>query len=182
MVWILFCLLGASSDARADIGSSVAAGSAGAFWLNVMALPAPVRVGDSAWSILVRERDSGALRTDVRVEIELLPVGAVPGRAPRPLPAQARTGRHPGFYSARVQLAKVGAWRGSVRVIPRGGPENGEAASGAAGSLDFSFEVGPRVNPWREHGGAIAFPFLALAVFGWHQRRRLVLSRRSLSR
>ena len=76
----------------------------------------------------------------------------------------ARAGKHPGFYSARIQLADPGRGSATIRVGP-------ESAAGEGATLDIDFDVLPPARPWREHAGAIAFPFGLLAIFVWHQRR-----------
>jgi len=162
--------------AQADLGRTVASGPAGPFRVNVIAFPPSLGVGESTWSVLVRDRATGKLRTDVTVEFDRAPGTAgkaeapagtpvpastpTPTQTPKPIPAQP--GAHPGFYSTRVLLSEAGNWWGQIRVRS---PEEEEA------SFDFGFEVGPAKDPWREHRGATFSPLVALMLFAWHQKR-----------
>lgn len=150
--------------AQADLGRTVASGPAGAFRVNVIAFPPSLGVGDSTWSVLIRDRATGRLRTDVAVEFDGAPrttgKGGAPGMTPKPSPAQP--GAHPGFYSTRVLLSEAGNWWGQIRV---------RSLEGEKASFDFGFEVGPAKDPWREHRGATFLPLVALLLFAWHQKR-----------
>jgi len=172
--------------AQADLGRTVASGPAGEFRVNVVAFPPSLGVGESTWSVLVRDRTTGKLRTDVTVEFAQAPgtpgkggasagtsvptptptstpaptPAPAPTQTPKPIPAQP--GAHPGFYSTRVLLSEAGNWWGQIRV---------RSPEGENASFDFGFEVGPAKDPWHEHRGAILFPLVALMLFAWHQRR-----------
>ena len=150
--------------AQADLGRTIASGPAGAFRVNVIAFPPSLGVGDSTWSVLIRDRATGRLRTDVAVEFDGAPrttgKGGAPGMTPKPSPAQP--GAHPGFYSTRVLLSEAGNWWGQIRV---------RSLEGEKASFDFGFEVGPAKDPWREHRGATFLPLVALLLFAWHQTR-----------
>ena len=152
--------VGGIPQAQADIGRPVASGPVGEFRLNVIAFPAQLGVGDSTWTVLVRDRVTGDIRTDVTVDVEGRPVPKVSG--PAPDSSRARPGMHPGFYSARIHLAESGPWQGQIRV---------HSPEGETASLGFGFEVGPKENPWRAHMAAVLFPLVALMLFVWHQVR-----------
>ena len=144
------------------MGIPLGSGLAGEYRIDLIAYPAPLRVGDGFFSVLVRDPGTGAVRSDLGVVIEIRSgdEGAAPGA--RAFPAE--TGKHPGFYSARIQLAGPGPGSATIRVGP-------ESAAGKGAALDIGFDVLPPARPWREHAGAIAFPFGLLAIFVWHQRR-----------
>ena len=160
---VLLLALGAGPGVRADMGVPLGSGLAGGYRIDLIAYPAPLRVGHGFFSVLVRDPGTGAVRSDLGVVIEVRSgdEGAAPGA--RAFPAEA--GKHPGFYSARIPLAGPGPGWVTIRVT---------SASGASGEaeLDVGFDVLPAAKAWREHAGAIAFPFGLLAIFAWHQRRR----------
>jgi hypothetical protein len=163
----LFALLAAIAGAEmasGDVGGTVAAGRTGDLRIHVLAFPVPLSVGESDWSILVRQADTGRLRDDLRVEIRLEADRASEGPGPDPETATAGPGRHPGFYSARIRLDAEGGWRGNV--IARS-PE------GAERTLGFGFRVRREESAWRAHWGSLLLPFALLGGFAWHQRRVL---------
>ncbi len=155
---LALALLGAPRSA-ADMGGLLAAGQGGPFELSAVVAPWPPAVGPANWSFLVRDTRTGQARTDLRVTFE-----TGPGSEESAAPGRSVPGAHPGFYSARVQLGETGQWWGRVRA---------EAPDGSSGSLRFVYAVEPGPGPWLDHWGAILFPFMALLVFAWHQRRRL---------
>ena len=144
------------------MGIPLGSGLAGGYRIDLIAYPAPLRVGDGFFSVLVRDPGTGAVRSDLGVVIEVRSgdEGAAPGA--RAFPAEA--GKHPGFYSARIPLTDPGLGLATIRVMSGSGPRQKEA-------LDVVFDELPSAQPWREHAGAIAFPFGLLAIFVWHQRR-----------
>ena len=160
---VLTLALGPGLGVRADLGVPLGSGSAGAYRIDVIAFPAPLRVGDGFFSVLVRDPGTGAVRSDLGVVIEIR--SAHEGAASATFVFPAKAGKHPGFYSARIRLADPGPGLATIRVTSKSG-----ASGGAA--LDVGFDVLPPAKPWREHAGAIAFPFGLLAIFVWHQRRR----------
>ncbi|MCS5637417.1 MAG: hypothetical protein NZ990_12930 [Myxococcota bacterium] len=160
----LVSVMGAAETAPADVGGTIAAGRAGDLRIHVLAFPLPLSVGESDWSILIRDADTGRLRDDLRVEIRLDGARASGGPLPGPRTASAGPGRHPGFYSARIRLDAQGGWRGNV--IARS-PE------GAERTLGFGFRVRREESAWQAHWGSLLFPFALLSGFAWHQRRVL---------
>jgi len=159
---VLLLALGSGPGIRADLGVPLGSGLAGGYQIDLIAFPAPLRVGDGFFSVLARDPGTGAVRGDLGVVIEIRSgdEGAVPGA--RAFPAEA--GKHPGFYSARIPLAAPGLGRATIRVTSASGAREG-------GKLDVGFDVLPPAKAWRDHAGAIAFPFGLLAIFVWHQRR-----------
>ena len=159
---VLLLALGSGPGIRADLGVPLGSGLAGGYQIDLIAFPAPLRVGDGFFSVLARDPGTGAVRGDLGVVIEIRSgdEGAVPGA--RAFPAEA--GKHPGFYSARIPLVAPGLGRATIRVTSASGPSE-EAV------LEAVFDVLPPAKPWREHAGAIAFPFGLFAIFVWHQRR-----------
>jgi hypothetical protein len=107
------------------------------------------------------------VRTDLDVRVEVGVEGD--GGMPEASVGRAEKGRHPGFYSIQVRLARAG--RGVVAIAMK--PQVGES-SAAEARLEFFFDTLPAPKPWRQHAGAIAFPFGLIALFVWHQRRRAV--------
>jgi hypothetical protein len=144
------------------MGIPLGSGLAGGYRIDLIAYPAPLRVGDGFFSVLVRDPGTGAVRSDLGVVIEIRSAdeGAAPGA--RAFPAE--TGKHPGFYSARIPLTDQGLGLATIRVTSGAGAREG-------GALDVGFDVLLPAKPWRDHAGAIAFPFGLLAIFVWHQRR-----------
>ncbi|HIF98450.1 MAG TPA: hypothetical protein EYQ54_15745 [Myxococcales bacterium] len=161
--------------AAADMGLPLGSGMAGPYRVDLVAFPAPLRVGDAVFSVLIRERESGAVRTDLDVRVEVGAEGDArvdmgvegDGGMPETSVGRAEKGRHPGFYSIQVRLAQAG--RGGVAIAIK--PQVGES-SAAEARLNFLFDTLPAPKPWRQHAGAIAFPFGLIALFVWHQRRR----------
>ncbi len=144
------------------MGVPLGSGLAGAYRIDLIAFPAPLRAGEGFFSVLVRDPGTGAVRSDLGVVIEIR--SADEGAVPATLAFPAEAGKHPGFYSARIPFAGPGLGLATIRVTSKSG------ASGGA-TLDVGFDVLPPAKPWREHAGAIAFPFGLLAIFVWHQRR-----------
>ncbi len=159
---VLPLALGSGLGVRADMGVPLGSGLAGAYRIDVIAFPAPLRVGDGFFSVLVRDPGTGAVRSDLGVVIEIR--SADEDAASATLAFSAETRKHPGFYSARIPFAGPGLGLATIRVMSESGASE-EAA------LDVGFDVLPPAEPWREHAGAILFPFGLLAIFVWHQRR-----------
>ncbi|MDE0884993.1 MAG: hypothetical protein OSB70_05625 [Myxococcota bacterium] len=152
--------LGVAGPARADLGGLVAQGTSGPFELTVLAAPWPLRAGPSEWRVLVKDTRTGQVRRDLVIHLALgsEPVGAdAPG-------GLARLGTHPGYYSVSARVDKAGPVWGRVRVE---GPE------GATGSRVFTGRAEPARGAWGENWAALLFPFGLLAIFAWHQVRRL---------
>ena len=159
---VLLLALGAGPGVRADMGIPLGSGLAGGYRIDLIAYPAPLRVGDGFFSVLVRDPGTGAVRNDLGVVIEIRSAEERPAPRARAIPAEA--GKHPGFYSARIPLANPGLGLATIRVPSGSGERKG-------GELDVGFDVLPPAKAWRDHAGAIAFPFGLLAIFVWHQRR-----------
>ena len=184
--------------AQADLGRTVASGPAGEFRLNVIAFPPSLGVGESTWSVLVRDRATGKIRTDVTVEFDRAPEtpgkgGAsagtpvptsismptpTPTSTPTPTPTPTPTSTPAPTQTPKPIRAQPGVHPGfySTRVLlSEAGNWWGQirvrSPEEANASFDFGFEVGPAKDPWHEHRGAILFPLVALMLFAWHQKR-----------
>jgi hypothetical protein len=172
------------APAAADLGAPLAGGRAGAFEVQVLVAPAPLRVGLSEWNVLVSAADGGPVLLDADVELAL--------RAPAPtLPSAHGAGMHrhqdasgvlvlrpsPGttdnglFHGAFAELDAAGTWSATVQV------RRGDAT----GAVTFDVAVAPAASPLRDHWRAFAIVPVGLAIFLLHQGLRLRSPRRARS-
>jgi hypothetical protein len=165
------------TPAAADLGAPVAGGRAGAFEVQVLVAPAPLRAGPSEWNVLVSEAEGGPLRLDADVALTLRPAephGSMHGdghaTAPGVLrlqadPAQADNGL---FHAAFVDLPTPGVWNASVEVH-RGG---------ATGAFAFDLTVAPAASPILDHWHAFAIVPGGVALLFLHHTLRRRTGRR----
>jgi hypothetical protein len=155
-----------AGGAHADGAVTLAQGLAGPYIVTVRVSPAQLRVGRSEWSVLVRAAPAGAVCLDCRVRIELHPMTdhAKHAHAP-PLGAAGQeamrsSSKNRVLHTASVDLTTEGVW--SVQILVEG--------ADGRGRLDFSASVAPEAPLIVRHGWALAWPAIALALFGLHQR------------
>jgi len=164
------------APAAADLGAPVAGGRAGAFEVQVLVAPAPLRAGPSEWNVLVSEAEGGPVRLDADVALTLRPAkphamhGDGHGRAPGVLhlradPAQADNGL---FHAAFVDLPTPGVWSASVKV----------RRGGATGAFAFDLAVAPAASPLLDHWRAFAIVPGGVALFLLHHTLRRRTGRR----
>lgn len=154
-----------AGGARADGVMTLADGPAGPYRVTVRASPSPLRVGTSQWSVLVRSAPTGDVCLECRVRIELSTTTDGATQAlPDPLCTTGHEAERSGsknrvLHTARIDLGAEGVWAVEVDVDgPRG-----------TGRLDFSASVAPEAPLFAQHGWALAWPAVALALFGLHQ-------------
>lgn len=155
-----------ASPAAADGEAPIAHGLTGNYEITVLVSPIPVSVGETRWTVLVRNRNTGVLGVERSDDLLLiLETAATMPSALRIVPPLERLPTEPPLYTARIDLPSSGLWRGQVAVQSAGGPA----------SLRFDVPVDPARGIMGEHWPSLALAPVTLACFSLHQwlvRRR----------
>jgi hypothetical protein len=164
--------LGASacSAARGDGGTVRMSGRVGSHEVTVFTSPTPVRVGPVDISVLIQDSASGEPVADERVRIEISPrdrSGPVLNQV-----ATTETATNKLFYAARFELPEPGAWDVEVHI---------QESPGVA-PLRFTLPVAPALPRWLSLWAWIAWPALAVLVYGVHRFLVRTAARRPGSR
>lgn len=155
-----------ANPAGTDGEAPIAHGLTGNYEITVLVSPVPVSVGETRWTVLVRNRNTGVLgvaRSDDLLLI--LETTATMPSARRIVAPLERLPSEPPLYTARVELPSNGLWRGQVAV---------QSASDPA-SLQFDVPADPAPGILGEHWPSLALAPVTLAGFSLHQwlvRRR----------
>ena len=155
---VVIALVALPEGSRADLGVLVADGVTGPYRVSVLVSPAPLRVGRSQWSVLVRD-SSGGVVEDAEVELSW----STEDRGALRITHAARAGAHPFYRSSEAVLPAAGRWLVELSV-------RGSAGSDA---LAFDVLVSPGAGPWRAHWPALIAPFVGIGLFALHQSLRL---------
>jgi hypothetical protein len=163
-------MFGGAAKVRADGAVAIASGPAGPFEISVFVARSPLRVGSSAWSVLVRERVGGRAVLDADVEIGVRPRGSGSharhakhdaGSARRTRARRAASSNRL-LHTASIALPSHGIWDATVSISSEMG----------AGELSFEVPVSRAVSPILEHWRSFALPVLGLGLLAFHQRLR----------
>lgn len=170
LFWTLGALLGPLLEsASADIGVPLLRASEGGFEVEILATPAPLRVGASEWTAWVRDRASGRVMRDVSLELDLMRIEEDATTPPHrhhheagitaPMSPNAASDQR--FRSARLELPRPGRWTGGLRV------SRGDDSV----TVPFEFEVQPARSVFLRHWIAFAIVPVGLLLFGLQQWR-----------
>ena len=159
---LLALLLASATSAAADIGAPLASGRAGAFEVQVLAAPVPLRAGPTEWNVLVRDARSGAVQLDAEVTLELHgPRHGTHGHGHDGLRVRLQPGSAKSriFHAGRLRLPDPGTWRGTLSL------RRGQASE----AIPLVFEALPSSPALARHWRAFAVAPLGLALFAVHQ-------------
>jgi len=159
--WLV--LLTACPPVSADGGSLRWSEVQGGYRISVFTAPTPFRQGPVDISVLVQDRRTGALVESTRVTIRM----TKPGQLALEYPATVEAATNKLFRAAQFELPAPGRWELQVQV---------EGLHGLA-AIGGDVEAGPALPRWQELWLWIAWPAVAVALFGIHQ----VLVRRKCS-
>jgi hypothetical protein len=150
------------TPARADGGSMRLSGKKGGYRITVYAAPTPLRAGAVDLSALVQDASTGVpLTQQVKVTIRM----TKSGRLALEYPATTEAATNKLFRAAQFELPEPGPWELQVQV---------DGLHGLA-VLNGTVEVADPLPRWRELWLWIAWPALAIALFGihvWRHARR----------
>jgi hypothetical protein len=151
-------------QARADGGAIRLSEQKGKYRIAVFTLPTPLRAGPVDISVLVQDADTGQPASDVQASIGVERRGSPDVALRHRATTEAATNKL--YYAANFELPEPGWY--SVEVSVEG--PLGEA------EVDFEMEAAEAPPPWLAMSPWVAWPVLAIALFGIHQllvRRRL---------
>ena len=149
------------APARADGGSMRLSEEKGGYRISVFTAPTPFRAGAVDISALVQDASTGDPMTPVKVTVRM----TKPGRPALEYPATTEAATNKLFRAAQFELPEPGRWEVQVQV---------EGLNGLA-VLDGEVEAAEPLPRWRELWLWIAWPALAIALFGihvWRHARR----------
>ena len=138
----------------------------GGFLITVFTAPAPLRAGPVDISVLVRDASTEELVPAARVTVRMTKLG----QRALECPATSEAATNKLLHAAHFDLPEPGRWQLEVQI------EDAPRLASIGGEL----EVADPLPRWRETWPWIAWPALAIALFGIHQvlaRRRSAKSR-----
>jgi len=135
---------------------------AGAYQITVFTSPTPFRCGPVDISVLVQDPATGAVVSDVEVEIQMTPREQPSEELRYPATTEAATNKL--FRAVQFELPQPGWWAVEVTVEGTRGP----------GRIHFELEAAPPIPRWIALWPWFTWPLLAIALFSVHQ----VLTRR----
>jgi hypothetical protein len=138
----------------------------GGYLITVFAEPTPLRAGPVDVSALVQDVLTGQPEPHARVTVRL----TKPGQSPLEYRATHEAATNKLLHAAQFELPEPGRWQLAVEV---------EGASGLA-AIDGELEAAAPLPRWRQVWPWIAWPALAITLFGIHQvlvRRRSAKAR-----
>lgn len=156
----LLCWLSLVATVRGDGGTPRFSGDAGGYRVTVFTEPTPLRAGQVDVSVLLEDRQSGAIVTDVPVSISAAP--ASHPAAVRRQPATTRAATNRLFQAATFELPEAGRWEFGVSV----GESSGKV------TCTFTVDVAPPIPRWVEYGFWIGWPIIPIFVFALHECRK----------
>jgi hypothetical protein len=148
------------APACADGGTMRMSEKRGGFLITVFTAPAPFRAGPVDISVLVQDAVTGEPVPEARVTVRM----AKPGQLALEYPATREAATNKLLHAAQFELPEPGRWQLEVQV------DGVHGRAVIVGELEAAAPL-PR---WRELWLWIAWPALAIALFGIHQ----VLARR----
>src|SRR5437868_8324098 len=154
-------ILHPSSFLRADGGTIRMSEKKGGFLITVFTAPAPFRAGPVDISVLVQDASTEEPVPQAQVSVRM----TRPGQPGLEYPATREAATNKLLHAAQFDLPEPGRWHLEVQV---------EAAHRLA-VIGGELEAAPPLPRWRELWPWIAWPALAIALFGIHQvlcRRR----------
>jgi hypothetical protein len=146
----------------ADGGSVCLSVKKGGYQVTVFNSPTPFRAGPVDVSVLVQDSLTSAPMPEARVTVRMTKLG----QPALEFPATREVATNKLFRAAQFELPEPGRWQLEVQV---------EGVHGSA-VIDGELEAAGPLPRWRETWASIAWPALAIAVFGIHQmlvRRRV---------
>jgi hypothetical protein len=149
---LLFVLFACAAAAAADGGRVRVRRAAGPWTITVFTSPEPLVAGPADVSVLVQERDGGAIVLDADIVFEL----RGPGGKERAVAAGPGTNRL--LESAVVTLATPGDWLVSVSV----------RRAGESARVSCPLPVGPAPSRLAGLWPLLAFPPFGVALFALH--------------
>jgi hypothetical protein len=151
-------------QARADGGAIRLSEKKGRYRITVFTSPTPLRAGLVDISVLVQDADTGEPASGVVVSIGVERRGDPDGALRHRATTEAATNKL--YYAANFDLPEPGWYAVEVSV---------DGALGEA-EVDFEMEAAEPPPPWLTISPWVAWPVLAIALFGIHQ---LLVRRRS---
>ncbi len=155
--FILLIVLHPSSFLRADGGRLQTCQQRGPFQVSVFVAPMPPRTGIVDVSVLVKESKTGRIRTDVPVTVRMSPISHSGSDEVATATPDAATNKL--FQAAKLHVPQAGTWQVTVCV------------DGQPSPICFDLVVETGMPAWWDMGLWLAWPFIAVLLFGAHRWR-----------
>jgi hypothetical protein len=157
MVLLSSLVLGRSSLLRADGGTVRLSERRGAYQITVFTAPLPLRAGPVDVSVLVQDAITGETIPQAKVVVRATPRDRPQDAVSYPATTEPATNKL--LHAAVFELSRPGWWELDVTVQAGHGPAVAHLAVEAAEPLP----------PWRSLWPWVAWPAVAVLLFGVHQ-------------
>ncbi len=196
LLTIAAILLLCPAMALADGGTLRLRERAGDFQISVFTSPEVLRVGPIDISVLVQDADTGRVRLDVPVQVELHQLDSPKTAGDRPnfvsaagqngtvpfagagfesttgvlleKPADIATATNKLFQAAQFDIPVPGRWSAEIEIGAQSVADQANAPT-LQSPLTFQFDVAPPRPPWLDLAPWVAWPLVVVALFIVHQ-------------
>lgn len=153
-------------SAVADIGVPLVTVREEGFEVQILASPAPLRVGASEWNVNIRDLATGRILPGAVLGLGLRRIASHTsdevhhhGGATIKVELDSEIATRGLFQKAQVEIIDAGRWSGVVSV----------SSGGTSAQIPFTFEVQPARSIWLRHWIAFAIVPIGLLIAGLHQ-------------